>query len=63
MMSVRMTRRAMVRGAGRLSVGAWAAGTTLRGWRPRPAAAQTPVRIEFWHAMEGNLGQTVVRPA
>jgi len=27
MMTVRMTRRALVRGAGRLSVGAWAAGT------------------------------------
>jgi sn-glycerol 3-phosphate transport system substrate-binding protein len=58
-MTVRMTRRALVRGAGRLTAGVWAAGTAFRG--SRPAAAQTPVRIEFWHAMGGNLGQTVVR--
>jgi sn-glycerol 3-phosphate transport system substrate-binding protein len=55
-MTVRTTRRAVLRGA------AAAAGTAaLGGWRTAPAGAQAPTRIAFWHAMGGNLGQTVVR--
>ena len=59
-MAKRVTRRAALRGAVGL-----AAGTALGAWPAAspvgPAAAQTPLRITFWHSMGGALGETVVR--
>ena len=55
-MKRRVTRRTLLRTAGAVAAGAAAAGARVpAGW------AQAPTRITFWHAMGGNLGETVVR--
>jgi len=50
-----MTRRTLLRTAGAVALGAAATGVSV----PH-VLAQTPLRIAFWHAMGGNLGETVV---
>lgn len=52
-MAMRVTRRAVLGGAGAVT-----AGLALGGGR---ASAQAPTRIVFWHSMGGGLGETVVR--
>ncbi|HKX18630.1 MAG TPA: ABC transporter substrate-binding protein [bacterium] len=52
----RLTRRTVLRGAGAVTAGA-----ALRVRAARPAWAQAPTRIAFWHSMGGALGETVVR--
>ncbi|HXX40458.1 MAG TPA: ABC transporter substrate-binding protein [bacterium] len=55
-MRARVTRRRFLKTAGAVGLGAMAAGMRL------PAvSAQAPTRIVFWHAMGGNLGETVVQ--
>ncbi|HLJ58551.1 MAG TPA: ABC transporter substrate-binding protein [bacterium] len=54
-MGRRVTRRTFLKAAGTVALGAAAAGTPVRR-----AWGQTPTRIVFWHAMGGNLGETVV---
>ncbi len=55
-MRVKVTRRRFLRAAGAAGLGAAAGRLRLPN-----VSAQTPVRIAFWHAMGGNLGDTVIR--
>ena len=55
-MGTRVTRRQLLKTAGTVALGAAAAG---RFGVPF-VSAQTPARITFWHAMGGNLGDTVL---
>jgi sn-glycerol 3-phosphate transport system substrate-binding protein len=55
-MRQRVTRRGLLTTAGAAALAAAGAGLA-----PRQVRAQAPTRIAFWHAMGGNLGETVVR--
>ena len=51
----RITRRGFLEVAGAAALGVAGAGV------PSVVRAQAPARVVFWHAMGGNLGETVVR--
>jgi len=52
----RITRRSFLKAAGATALGMAGAGLS-----PALVRAQAPTRIVFWHAMGGNLGETVVK--
>ncbi len=58
----RITRRRFLKAAGTAAIGAAGAGLVSNvGGVSNVVTAQTPARIVFWHAMGGNLGETVVK--
>lgn len=58
----RTTRRRFLKAAGTAALGVAGAGLVSRaGIVSNVVTAQTPTRIVFWHAMGGNLGETVVK--
>ena len=62
MAQTRITRRRFLKAAGTAAIGAAGAGlASSAGVVSNVVTAQTPTRIIFWHAMGGNLGETVVK--
>jgi sn-glycerol 3-phosphate transport system substrate-binding protein len=62
MVRQRITRRRFLNAAGTAALGVAASGLVSNaGVVSNVVTAQTPTRIAFWHAMGGNLGETVVK--